>query len=90
MRVNGLTVHDTPQQFDSSSTHSVIAPGCTIPLHLQGVISTFETTPPNDDDIANLPRIVMTSSAPWSPTSSILADTEHRQNIASIHRGNPN
>ena len=41
MRAHGVTVHDTPRQFDSQSTHSIYAPNddCCIPLLLDGILS---------------------------------------------------
>ena len=86
LRAQGLTVHDTPQQFDPTSTHSIQVhdPPTIIPLHLKGVVSCFPTIKPTDDDLENLPRIIMTSSATWNPCSSSFAKTEEKyRNLSS-------
>ena len=53
LRAQGLTVHDTPQQFDPTSTHSIQVhdPLIIIPLRLKGVVSCFPSITPTDDDL---------------------------------------
>jgi hypothetical protein len=48
LQSHGLLVKDAPQQFDPKSLHSICIPKCsiTIPLHLDGVISTFSSSKP--------------------------------------------
>jgi hypothetical protein len=70
LRANGLTVHDCPRQYDPTSTHSIVVPesDLQISLTLRGVISSFVTRVPSDDELADLSRHVeMTSDAEWEP-----------------------
>ena len=47
-----------------------------IPLELNGIMSCFATHAPSPDELENLPRVTMTSSAPWKPHSESFADAE--------------
>lgn len=81
LRANGLRVHDTPTQFDHTSSHSIHIPekDVTIPLTMKGVISCFETHKPSEQELEELPRLIMTSPTPWKPTSPIFAEEEEAQ-----------
>jgi hypothetical protein len=80
LRDNGVIVHDVPRQFDKDSTHSVYVPEhkMRIPLEIRGIISCFATSQPMAVDLDELPHIVMTSSAPWNPTSTSFAEAEEK------------
>jgi hypothetical protein len=78
LRANGILVQDCPKQFDHTSSHSLFIPDheVSIPLHLKGVISSFVTHRPSDDDLQTLPEIVLTSDLPWDPSSQHFAEAE--------------
>ena len=79
LRAHGLIVEDVPRQFDRRSTHSIRIPAhedLMIPLELNGIMSCFATHAPSPDELENLPRVTMTSSAPWKPHSESFADAE--------------
>ena len=78
MRSNGLIVEDVPRQFDNNSSHSIVVPkhGLTIPLTLDGVVSTFPTSKPTWEEYNTLPHIEMTSDMPWEPCSAEHAERE--------------
>ena len=78
LRENGLTVHDTPKQYDRSSSHSIRIDDLVIPLTMSGVISGFHTDKPSEDDLEDLPRVYMTPNAPWKPYSDDFAETEKK------------
>ena len=69
LRCNGVRVDDCPPQFDERSEHATIVsdPPVKIPLHLSGVVSSFHTRLPTKKDVADLPRITLTGTAPWNP-----------------------
>ena len=97
LRAHGLVVEDVPRQFDRRSTHSIRVPDCddlTIPLELNGIMSCFATYAPTPDEMENLPRVVMTSSARWRPNSKSFADAEENLRIIAgtmtICKGDPN
>ena len=92
MRANGLTVSDCPRQFDPTSTHSITVPQETgpplhIPLELVGVTSGFESRLPTPDDIINLPRVELTGTATWDPSSTSLQEVE--ASISSVTVSSP-
>ena len=76
LRLNGIGVFDTPKQFDSGSSHSIVAGDLTIPLDLQGVCSGFESRKPTDRELEECPRIDLTSDLEWEPGSDFLARRE--------------
>ena len=83
LRAHGITVHDTPVQFDPNSSHSVHAfteqgDPIDIPLTMNGVMSGFRSTLPTHDDVRTLPRVVLTADMPWDPKSSKFADAEEQ------------
>ena len=52
LRANGITVEETPIQFDPSSMHSiVVSDALSIPLEMQGVASSFRTQLLTDDEL---------------------------------------
>ncbi|KAI2498496.1 Reverse transcriptase (RNA-dependent DNA polymerase) [Fragilaria crotonensis] len=71
LRAFGLSVCDTPQQFDADSPHDISFPDSKlrIPLEMEGVVSYFTSRRPTDDEIANCTRLEMTSDAAWDPRS---------------------
>jgi hypothetical protein len=77
MRAFGVTVNDTPQQYDARSSHAIAVDGDKIPLFLDGVISYFESRKPSDDELENCRRIVLTSDSPWNPRDSAFAQQEN-------------
>ena len=95
MRAHGLIVEDVPRQFDRTSSHSIRIPAhndLTIPLELNGIMSCFATHAPTPEELDELPRIDMTSSARWQPHSDSFADAEESIKVAgtiSICKGDP-
>ena len=78
MRAFGLSVRDTPQQFDSDSTHDISFPDGTlrIPLEMEGVVSYFTSRKPTDEEVVRCTRLTMTSDASWDPRSTHFGQTE--------------
>ena len=79
MRANGLVVDDVARQFNTKSTHSIYIPShdLRIPLELEGIHSGFSTRKPTWEefyDTNTYPRIEMTSSMPWRPSSDDFAE----------------
>ena len=74
LRANGITVSDAPRQFDFKSTHSISVPfehgTVEIPIGMKGIMSGFDTYLPSTADLEALPRLIMTSTAPWDPHSN--------------------
>ncbi len=81
LRANGLTVHDTPQQYDRNSTHSVMIPGTsptTLPLRMRGVISYLDTRKPTQQERDTCVWLELTADVPWEPYSEEFADREEK------------
>ena len=78
MRAHGITVDDTPRQFDLSSAHQVVIPGleAPLPLELHGIISYLPTRLPTHKELDECARYDMTSQRPWEPYSSAFASKE--------------
>ena len=78
LRAFGLSVCDTPQQFDADSPHDISFPDSKlrIPLKMEGVVSYFPSRGPTNDEIANCTRLEMTSDAAWDPRSQHFRQTE--------------
>jgi Reverse transcriptase (RNA-dependent DNA polymerase) len=78
LRSHGLRVEDVPRQFDNKSSHSIHVPdsGLTIPLTLSGVMSGFTSRKPTWLEWEVLPRIELTSIAPWTPHLDTFARAE--------------
>ena len=78
LRLHGLTVEEAPRQFDPKSSHLIHLPqgGISIPLHLDGVISTFPSLRPTWEEFNTLPHIKLTSDVPWDPHSAEYAERE--------------
>ena len=78
LRAFGLSVCDTPQQFDADSPHDISFPDSNlrIPLEMEGVVSYFTSRRPTDDEIATCARLEMTSAAAWDPRSPHFRQTE--------------
>jgi hypothetical protein len=78
LRAFGLSVCDTPQQFDADSPHDISFPDSKlrIPREMEGVVSYFTSRRPTDDEIANCTRLEMTSEAVWDPRSPHFGQTE--------------
>ena len=80
----GHTVDDTPRQFDPKSTHLITFrdyngnPKLTIPLEVDGVISTFCSRLPTQDELDHLEKIVVTDEHQWDPHLDKLALQEQR------------
>jgi hypothetical protein len=69
---NGLIVNDTPQVFDSKSTHSIIIPDeVELPLKLCGVLSYLPTRKPTEQELKNCIRYDLTSPDPWNPSDAL-------------------
>jgi hypothetical protein len=75
LRANGIVVDDCPRQFSIYSTHSIYDPmtKVTIPLDISGIMSGFNTFMPTQDELDNLPWIVLTENAKWDPHSLLWA-----------------
>ena len=80
LRMNGLVVDDTPRQFSSTSTHSILdnVSGVRIPLSLRRIISYFESSLPTLDEMDSLPVIELTSDIEWMSEQLTLQDREAR------------
>jgi hypothetical protein len=79
LRANGLTVHETPCQYDSESPHAISTPdGEVFPMFLHGVFSYLPTRLPTDSELADCDRVELTSAAPWTPYSTDLAEEERK------------
>jgi hypothetical protein len=78
LRANGVIVHDTPTQFDRKSAHSIEVNDVQIPLDLLGVVSFFETRLPRQEEIDDLPQIILTGTSDWFAVSSKLSSQESR------------
>ena len=79
LRDYGVTVDDTPTQYNKSSTHSLYIPDSDlrIPLELDGIISGFTTRAPTPRELDNTElHIEMLSDMPWNPNSKTFALTE--------------
>ena len=81
LRHYGVTVNDVPIQYDPTSTHSIHAEtesgdAVVIPLSMNGVMSGFESSYPTQDDMAYLPRVILTSDQQWDPKSQMFADNK--------------
>ena len=78
LQSHSLLVEDAPQQFDPKSLHSIHIPksGISIPLHLDGVISTFPLSKPTWEEYNTLPHIELTSDEAWDPHSAEYAERE--------------
>ena len=89
LRMHGLIVDDTPRQFSSESTHSILDPQTRvrIPLTLKGVISGFETHLPTPDELETLPWIELTSDAEWHDSWDTMEQRE--LNISAVHSTHP-
>lgn len=82
LRSNGIDVDDVPRQFKADSAHSLTAKvddtgePIVIPLTLNGIMSGIATEKPTWEQYAELPKIILTSGAPWNPRSSHWKDEE--------------
>jgi hypothetical protein len=80
MRANGLTVHDTPTQFNSSSTYNITVhrseTDVVIPLVMKGVASMFESRVPTADELETCNLLLMTSEKYWDPHSPKFQEDE--------------
>jgi hypothetical protein len=78
LRQHGLAVDDCPCQFDPQSKHAIFVPesNVSIPLHLEGIISYFESFAPTDDDMEALPRVELTCAEDWEPYSIAFTEKE--------------
>ena len=67
MRANGITIEDTPTQFDHRSKHAIIwidnyGNEVALPLLLRGVISYLSNQYPTEKEQRNCRRITLTSN----------------------------
>ena len=85
MRSFGIVVSDVPKHLDSTSTHSLSIPvedggsnqqKLVVPLDIRGVHSGFNSRKPTWAEFESLPRIQMTSTDSWQPSSDALAKKE--------------
>ena len=90
VRAAGNIVHDTPIQFDPTSTHSIALKGkVEIPLQMNGVISHFRTRKPTAAEIdlyqgGAFQFAELTAQTPWEPYSSVFAETEEAARSAQV------
>jgi hypothetical protein len=76
LRAYGVTVDDTPTQYNQASTQSLYNPDSElrIPLELDGIISGFTTRALTPREIDNTKlHIEMSSDMPWNPNSKTFA-----------------
>jgi hypothetical protein len=45
-------------------------------IHLDGIISYFESSPPTDEEMVSLPHVVLTSADDWYPYSKAFTEKE--------------
>ena len=79
LRAYGVTVDDTPTQYNRASTHSLHIPDSElcIPLELDGIISGFTTRAPTPRKLNNTElHIEMSSDMPWNPNSKAFGSAE--------------
>jgi hypothetical protein len=78
LRANGLTVQETPCQYDSESSHAITTvEGRVLPMFIHGVFSYLPTRLPTDVELSSdCERIELTSDKPWTPYSTDLAEEE--------------
>jgi len=70
LRANGLTVNETPCQYDSDSPHAIsTADGEVFDLFLHGVFSYVPCRRPTNPELSNCDRMELTSDKPWTPYS---------------------
>jgi hypothetical protein len=75
----GVTMDDTPTQYNQASTHSlyILDSELRIPLELDGIISGFTTRAPTPAELDKTElHIEMLSDMPWNPNSKTFALTE--------------
>jgi hypothetical protein len=89
MRYSGIVLHDTPTQFDSTSTQSLldVESNTRIPLLLRVAVSYFDTNTPTDTDLTNLQRIGLTSPSDWTTSATHIAAREatHTVTTSAFH-----
>ena len=83
MRSNGITVEDTPTQFDRRSRHTIVGADdhgddVTLPLTLRGVISYLSTRYPTEEEQRNCRRTTLTSDVEWDPYCDSYSAAETR------------
>jgi hypothetical protein len=66
LRAHGVHVKDTPQQFNDSSSHSIVVEGLKIPLYFDGVILYFDSRKPSEDELENCRWITLTFDSCWT------------------------
>lgn len=82
LRNFGLTVSDTPRQFDRNSTHSISVPRgenetpLRVPLEMKGIISYFHVRKPTPAELEQCERLEATSANPWEPSSQMFEEQE--------------
>ena len=78
LQAHGLLVEDVPHQFDPKLSHLIheLKSRISIPLCLDGVISTFPSLKPTWEEYNLLPHIELTSDMPWDPHSVEYAERE--------------
>ena len=95
MRANGITVEDTPTQFDRRSKHAIIGTDnsgteVVMPLLLRGMISYLPTHYPTEEEQRYCRRIILTSDAEWDPYCDSYSAAETRCTSSAItdtHQG---
>ena len=72
LQLHGSIVEEAPHQFDPQSSHLIHLPqgSISIPLHLDGVISTFPSSWPMWEEFNTLPHIELTLDMPSAPHSA--------------------
>ena len=78
LRAFGLSICDTPQQFNADSPHDISFPDTKLrtPMEMEGVVSYLPSRRPTNDEIADCTRLEMTSDAAWDPRSQHLRQTK--------------
>ena len=81
LRMNGVTVRDTPKQFDPTpGAHTISKDGIVLPLQLKGIMSVLPIRRPTMAEYNQTfysDHLVMTAAAPaWDPYSEIHGQME--------------
>jgi hypothetical protein len=78
IRACGLTVNNVPQQFDPSSSFSIVDPtqDLEIELSVHGVAAGFTSHKPTIQELEPYPHYELTSKSIWDPNDGSLAEAE--------------
>jgi hypothetical protein len=69
-RAFGTTVHDTPRS-QGGQQRLITSEGYHIPLSYRSGLPYMDMRPPTDEELQQLPHIILTSDAVWDMTNSL-------------------